>query len=189
MPEQDFWMVCLHAVPLHWHQPRPSCFPTGSSRAKVQQPRPASSRCTQPCRPLLQVQLSPSARLEIPPVSTHRHVPRCQIATRNSQFPVQHLCRLCAFPFLAKQCLHGIAARRDVVEMVSPLQQVSTENHIFCHAWPSAPVCVPRDKLLHSSLSRAWPSQGLHKHLLNVAHGRERSQSPLVSLDAMATHT
>lgn len=46
MPEQDFWMVCLHAVPLHWHQPRPSCFPTGSSRAKVQQPRPASSRCT-----------------------------------------------------------------------------------------------------------------------------------------------
>lgn len=188
MPEQDFWMVCLHAVPLHWHQPRPSCFPTGSSRAKVQQPRPASSRCTQPCRPLLQVQLSPSARLEIPPVFTHRHVPRCRIATRNSQFPVQHCVGFVPFPSWPSNACMALQQEGMWWKQCLLFSRFPQKN-VFCHAWPSAPVCVPQDKLLHSSLSRAWPSQGLHKHLLNVAHGRERSRSPLVSLDAMATHT
>lgn len=66
VPKQDFWMVCLHAVPLCWHWPRPSCFPMGSSRAEVQHPYPAPSSHTKPFWSLLWVQPSPSTGLVIP---------------------------------------------------------------------------------------------------------------------------
>lgn len=89
MPKQDFLDGLSPCSPSALAPAQAQLLSHGLLRDKVQQPCPASSGCPPPCRPLLRVQPSPSAGLEIPPVSTHRHVPTCQIATRSSQFPIQ----------------------------------------------------------------------------------------------------
>lgn len=134
MPKQDFWTVCLHAVPLRWHRPRPSCFPTGSLRAEVQQPCPGSSSCTQLCGPPLWAQPSPSAGLAIPAVSMHSRVPKCQVATRTVSS--QYTCvGFVPFPSqLSKACMalqRGGTWWKPCLLFSRFLQQVSTENHMF----------------------------------------------------------
>lgn len=142
-------MLCLNAVPQHWHRPRPCCFPTGSSQAEVQRPRPAL---------LMAASGTAISICKTDSPSSCSNVPMCKTGTKKSRSPFPDKRWLCWKGGDNRNCVSCSAASPRLLSCIDFGIRVPT---------------VTLGTNCFTAMSQSLAQAGLH--ILNVAQGPEKN--------------